>query len=81
MKKLLLTITLFLLPLPALAYPGWTGKQVKAWAEKHNFVSPYVRENHAGVTLQFVATRDIDGGKELWINYYDGYGGTSAAGI
>lgn len=82
MKKSLLIAALSLIFChPALAYPGWTGKQVKNWAEKHSFVSPYVRELHAGVTLQFVAARDIDGGKELWINYYDGYGGTSGPGM
>jgi len=81
MKKLLLTISLLLFPLPATAYPGWTGTQVKAWASKHSFISPYVQERHGGTTLNFVATRNIEGGKELLIYYYGGYGGSSGPGM
>lgn len=76
MNKLLLTTALLLLPLPALSYPGWTGKQMKEWASKHSFVSPHVKEMHVGVTLNFIATRKIEGNKELNI-YYSGGGAGS----
>ncbi|MGE3725564.1 MAG: hypothetical protein AB7I41_08445 [Candidatus Sericytochromatia bacterium] len=81
MKKLLLTAALLLLPLPASAYPGWTGKQVKEWALKHSFVSPHVKEMHAGVTLNFIVTRKIEGNKELNIYYSGGGAGTTESGM
>lgn len=70
MKKLFGFLLCFgLFQQSAYALPGWSSQQLKSWVKTHKFLSPDTTEVPIPPVTIFTASRKLDGGKMLVINY------------